>query len=163
MMVPPPVRQATSWGAFVLWALVGGLFLTGLLAVFTIFMFAFWALAIVATVLLARSPATHRGSPGLISGLGLPPLLVAYLNRQGPGTVCHMSSVGRGCTQEWSPWPWLGAGGGMILAGVVVFAIVNRRARKRRRRLRPVVHGVGRAAPARERRPRARLTPLRRG
>ena len=131
MMVPPPTRQETSWGAFGLWALVGVLFVVGPLSFLIVGLFVGWGGALVLVVVLARNPATHRGSPGLISGLGIPPLYVALLNRQGPGNVCHFSRVGGGCTQEMSPWPWLGAGLGLVLVGVLVFAVANHRARQR--------------------------------
>lgn len=45
---------------------------------------------------------------GVLAGLSLPVLYVAWLNRGGPGTVCHTLEGGEGCTEEWSPWPFLG-------------------------------------------------------
>ena len=65
--------------------------------------------AVALTVLLAvRHP---EGLIGAISGLGLPLLFVAYLNRDGPGTVCTSVAGGSSCTDEWAPLPWAVAAG----------------------------------------------------
>jgi hypothetical protein len=65
---------------------------------------------------------------GVISGLGLVPLFVAYLNRGGPGDVCTTSaSGGQSCTTEWSPWPWLGAGLALVALGAVAFGLLRAR------------------------------------
>jgi hypothetical protein len=78
--------------------------------------------AVLATVLVARRPAAAMGAPGLVSGLGLPFLFIAYLNRDGPGNVCHgTGDGGTSCVEEWTPWPWLLAGGALLLLGVFMF------------------------------------------
>jgi hypothetical protein len=67
--------------------------------------------ALVATVLLWRIRRKDRELLGLVSGLALPVLYVAYLNRDGPGTVCRTGRDGsQACIDEWSPWPWLVVG-----------------------------------------------------
>ena len=62
------------------------------------------------------------GSPaGLVSGTGPVLLYVAWLNRQGPGTVCTTTRGGGGqCLDEWSPWPWVAAGVALVVLGLVV-------------------------------------------
>ena len=72
-------------------------------------------------VLALRHP---EGLIGAISGLGLPLLYVAYLNRDGPGTVCTSVAGGTSCADEWSPLPWAVAGLVLIAVGIVVFALV---------------------------------------
>jgi hypothetical protein len=64
---------------------------------------------------------------GTVSGLGLVPLAVAYLNRGGPGDVCTTSASGQSCTTEWSPWPWLGAGLALVALGAVAFGLLRAR------------------------------------
>jgi hypothetical protein len=45
---------------------------------------------------------------GVVAGLALPVLYVAWLNRGGPGEVCHTRFNGQECGDAWSPWPFLG-------------------------------------------------------
>ena len=121
-------RRAASWGAFVAWIGVGAGFVFAFLSILSIGIFVF-PLVVVLTALLASWSTTSRGAPGLISGMGLPLLLVAFLNRDGPGYVCSHSQYAANCMQEWNPLPWLGAGIGVILLGVAIFVLVRRRNR----------------------------------
>jgi len=77
------------------------------------------------TVLLARRPSSISGMTGIIAGLGLPLLYVAYLNRGGPGTVCAQIPGGESCSQEWSPWIWLGAGVFLVALGIATFIVTQ--------------------------------------
>ena len=84
--------------------------------------------AVALAIALTRWPrARNRTAAGLLSGLGLVPLFVAYLNRGGPGTVCVSTATSQSCTQEWSPWPWAGAGLALVTAGFVIFLMLRRR------------------------------------
>ena len=55
----------------------------------------------------------------------MPVLVVAYLNRGGPGLVCHVttSSLGTGqsCRQEWNPWFLAGGGVILLVLGLALF------------------------------------------
>lgn len=86
------------------------------------------AAPVLATVLLVRRQPATRGLPGLISGLGVPLLYVAYLNRAGPGTICTTVTGGQECDDEWSPWPWLAVGVILLALGAAVFVRRQRRA-----------------------------------
>jgi hypothetical protein len=66
--------------------------------------------------------------PGLISGLGVPLLYVAYVNRAGPGSICTAVAGGQECNDEWSPWPWLAVGVILLVLGVAAFVGRQRRA-----------------------------------
>jgi hypothetical protein len=107
-----------GWLWFLAWAAVGAGAVTALLTVLTIGPYV-TVLVLAAAVLLGRVPRSHGGLPGLIAGAGVLPLVVAWLNRSGPGDVC--SSPGN-CTEEWSPWPWLAAGVVRIAAGTAIWA-----------------------------------------
>jgi hypothetical protein len=85
-------------------------------------------LPVLATVLLVRRQPATSGLPGLISGLGVPLLYVAYLNRAGPGTICTTVTGGQECNDEWSPWPWLAVGVILLALGVAVFVRRQRQA-----------------------------------
>jgi len=111
------------WAWFVAGLVAGAALAVGLLGALSIGIFVL-PLAVALTVLVAiRHP---EGLTGAISGLGLPLLYVAYLNRDGPGTVCVTSGGGTSCTDEWAPLPWVLAGLVLVAVGVVVFAAVAR-------------------------------------
>jgi hypothetical protein len=63
--------------------LVGALFAFGLLALLSIGLLLLLA-AVVGTVVLSRRPAAGRGLPGVIVGVGIAALFIAYRNRGGP-------------------------------------------------------------------------------
>jgi len=83
--------------------------------------------ALLATWYLARRNRSARTMTGILSGVGLPLLYVAVLNREGPGTVCH----GERCDQMWSPWPWLLAGLLFVLLGLAAYVLSGSRRRSR--------------------------------
>jgi hypothetical protein len=112
---------------FFAWAAVGtgacvtvlGAFSVGLLVL---------PLVIAALIALLIWPGSRTSAAlGLITGLGLVPLFVAYLNRGGPGNVCTTSPGGQSCITEWSPWPWLGAGLVLVALGAAAFAMLRAR------------------------------------
>ncbi len=81
-------------------------------------------------VLLATRPGATIGIPGLISGASLPMFYVAYLNRDGPGNICHsFADGGSACIEEWSPLPWAFIGMCLLFGGIAVFVRRRRVAR----------------------------------
>jgi hypothetical protein len=122
--LPRSADRVRSW-PFVAWAAVGAGACLALLTVFTVGVFIL-PVAIVATIALLRWRGSRTiAAIGVISGFGLVPLYVAYLNRGGPGDVCTTSGGGQSCLTEWSPWPWLIAGAVMVALGIAVFAVVR--------------------------------------
>jgi hypothetical protein len=95
------------------------------LGAFSIGIFVLPVVLAAAGLLVTRRGAT-RGLPGLISGMGTPLFYVAYLNRDGPGTVCTTLRGGQDCLEEWSPWPWLYGGALLLLGGVAAFIASSR-------------------------------------
>ena len=122
----PPTLSGLPWVWFTAWLLVGAGYAVSLIGIASIGLFVL-PLPVLATVLLIRRQPATSGLPGLISGLGVPLLYVAYLNRAGPGTICSAVTGGQQCTDEWSPWPWLAVG--VILLGLGVAAFVGRQRR----------------------------------
>ncbi len=59
--------------------------------------------------------------PGLGVGAAGPFLLVAWLNRAGPGTVCHRTATSVSCGDYWNPWPFLVVGLVLGVGGVLAF------------------------------------------
>ncbi|HTG48647.1 MAG TPA: hypothetical protein VK646_13440 [Actinomycetota bacterium] len=120
----PATSAGGRWGPFLLWTVYG--FATG----FAVFAVAPAALLLVllAVVGLAVRPALRAGAPGLITGAGGVSLLVAFLQRRGPGTVCWHTATAVGCDQYLNPWPWLVVGLVLVVAGIVVHVRVMRAA-----------------------------------
>lgn len=111
-----------DWGWFCAWALVGTGFALGIsvIGIFTV------PAALVATILLVRRRPI-RGAFGALSGAGALLLYLAYLNRQGPGTVCSPFGLGgEHCTDYWNPLPFLIAGLMCVVGGIAAHARQNR-------------------------------------
>lgn len=121
-----------SYVCFGAWALVGAGLMTGFLGALTIGIFVLpVTLAAAALLSLVRRPAGHL--TGLVSGLGLPLLYVAYLNRGGPGMVCTGTATSESCVQDYSPWAWAVPGLLPLATGIIIFLNLSRRTRRERR------------------------------
>ena len=83
--------------------------------------------ALIATFYLARRTPSARYTTGVLSGIGLPLLFVAFTNRNGPGLIC----AGDTCGQQLSPWPWLLAGVLFVLLGPATYVLSAGRRRSR--------------------------------
>ena len=118
-------------GLYLAWMAVGAGFSFGVLAILSIGVFVL-AATVIATFFLARRPDAGAGVAGLVSGLGLPLLYVAFLNRSGPGVICNATPTGTSCADRWSPWPWVLIGSALVVIGLAWFiAASSRRARRR--------------------------------
>jgi hypothetical protein len=129
-MTSPRTLSRLPWVWFPAWLLVGAGYALSFIAIASIGLFVL-PFPVLATLLLARRWQATSGLPGLISGLAVPVLYVAYLNRAGPGTICTNVTGGQECHDEWSPWPWLAVGVILLVLGVVTFIDLQRRASHR--------------------------------
>ena len=123
------MRTATSFRhpqAFLAWALVGALAMFGALSILTVGIFVL-ALAAVLGALTLRRAGLTAATLGLVAGLGIPLAYVGWLNREGPGTVCHPIPHGTSCTEAWSPWPWWCAAALCLVAGTTLFGVLSRK------------------------------------
>lgn len=74
--------------------------------------------ALLLSALLISRRAARRSAAGLLTGAGLPLLLIAYLQRQGPGATCYHTATRAGCDQHLNPIPWLLIGTVLVLTGL---------------------------------------------
>ncbi|WP_328746778.1 hypothetical protein OHT57_14410 [Streptomyces sp. NBC_00285] len=114
----------SGWGWFLAWLLVGACAGIGLAAILTVGA-VFVALAAAAAVFLLRK-GPRNAVVGAVSGVALPVFYLAYLNRGGPGDVCHAVSGGQTCTEEYTPVPFLVVGALLLVVGVVIHLMAGR-------------------------------------
>jgi hypothetical protein len=119
--------RAAGWCWFLAWLLVGACGGIGLAAILTVGAALVVLAAVAAVFLLRRGP--RRAVVGGVSGVALPLFYLAYLNRGGPGEVCHAVPGGQACTDEYTPVPFLVAGALVLVAGCVIHVMAGRRAR----------------------------------
>jgi hypothetical protein len=106
---------ASAW-----WTAVGACVSIGIVGLLTIGVY-FLAGAVVLALVGLRVSSVRRGSvPMVIAGLAAAPLLLAWLNRQGPGTVCHSDGSVTACSERWSPWPFAMVALVLVVAGAVL-------------------------------------------
>jgi hypothetical protein len=129
-MPSPRTHSRLPWVWFTAWLLIGAGYALSFIGIASIGLFVL-PLPVLATLLLVRRRQATSGLPGLISGLAVPVLYVAYLNRAGPGTICTTVTGGQACNDEWSPWPWLAVGVILFVFGLAAFIDRQRRASHR--------------------------------
>jgi hypothetical protein len=71
---------------------------------------------------MASRPAIRRSAFGLLTGAGALLLLVAWLQRTGPGTTCWHTAAASGCDQHLNPLPWLLLGIALFVGGIAAHA-----------------------------------------
>jgi hypothetical protein len=119
-----PHRPSSQLPWFSAWAAVGvGLALSvstlGILAV---------PLALLAAALLIVLRHADRSAFGILVGMGLLSLYVAYVQRRGPGTTYWHTATASGSDTYLDPRPWLVAGLLLVVAGVAAFLWCRRKA-----------------------------------
>ncbi|MEW2301902.1 hypothetical protein AB0958_18345 [Streptomyces sp. NPDC006655] len=119
--------RAAEWGWFLAWLAVGGCLALGLAALLTVGIALIAVAAVAAVFLLRKGP--RAAAVGGVAGLALPAFYLAYLNRGGPGNVCHVTAGGSTCTDEYAPLPFLVVGALLFVAGFLVFLMLERRGR----------------------------------
>jgi hypothetical protein len=114
-----------SWGAFAVWTVIGVVCGFGLV----VFPSVVFLLLVGALVVAIVRPAWFRSGVGAFAGVGLVSLYIAFVQRQGPGTVCWQRGTEAGCDEYLDPKPWLLVGLAMVVVAVVVHVRQVRRDR----------------------------------
>jgi hypothetical protein len=116
-VVHSPVRSyLRSWAWFWAWAVVGCGVTLGAVSLGVL---VFVPVALVAALMASR-PTIRRSATGLLTGAGALLLLVAWVQRAGPGTTCWQTATASGCDQHLNPLPWLVAGAVLFVGGIAV-------------------------------------------
>lgn len=116
--VRPPV-----WWAYIWWAATGALVSFGVGSLLTIGVFLTPVAIVLIAVGILWAPLRNQATIALIGGIAAAPLYIAWLNRQGPGTVCEPYGYdGTHCWDQWSPWPFISVGLLLIAASIVAAA-----------------------------------------
>ncbi len=113
-------RMAPTWGWFLVWAVVGLAATFGLLSFITPAAVAGGVAILLAVWFAVRKPAFGASAFGAITGVGGMALVVAFLQRRGPGTVCWHTATASGCDDYLNPWPWLLVGLALVVTGVAL-------------------------------------------
>jgi hypothetical protein len=113
--------KGDSGAAFAWWCLTGAGLCLGVLSLPSIGSFALLASFALSGFLLWRFEFGW-GMAGLLTGAAVPVLYVAWLNRDGPGQVCHHDATSVSCSDQLNPWPLVAVAVGLVVAGFVVFA-----------------------------------------
>ncbi|WP_333777154.1 hypothetical protein [Streptomyces sp. IBSBF 3136] len=120
-----PDGHAVAWGWFLAWLAVGACAGAALAALLSAGVVLLLLAAVAAGLLLWRSP--RNAMAGLLAGPAAPLFYIAYLNRSGPGTVCHTTADGQTCTDEYAPVPFLAGAVILLCAGFLIFVVLHRR------------------------------------
>jgi hypothetical protein len=110
-----------------LWLPIGALIGIGVAAMMSIGVFLLGVATVLMLLLLWAAPSSRFGVAGMLTGAAAAPALIAWLNRDGPGDVCHALSNGQVCTQESTPVPFGIAAALMAGGGWWLFARAQRR------------------------------------
>jgi hypothetical protein len=115
-----------TWAAFALWAVLGAAVVLG----FFTFTVLFVVPIVIGVVAFAIRPRMAKSALGLLAGMGLVSIYVAYVQRRGPGPVCYQTATGgSGCDEYLNPWPWLVVGVVLVSVAIVAHTRMMRRAR----------------------------------
>jgi len=118
---------SVRWAGFGAWACVGLLGALGIAALLTIGL-PFLLLAAVLTGVLASRRIGGDSLLGLAQGAAAVVGYIGWLNRGGPGPVCHTDSNGMSCLDDaWNPWPFFAVAAVLAVGSVLMFVTRTRR------------------------------------
>lgn len=105
-----------KWWAYAWWAVTGAFVGIGVVSLLTVGPFLLPIAALLGVTGILWSPLRNQSTITLVAGLAVAPMLLAWINREGPGTVCTATRNGTTCSDRWSPWPF-------VFVAVVLLAV----------------------------------------
>jgi hypothetical protein len=96
-------RDRHAVACFSAWAIVGGLAALGLVSLGPVAL----GPALLAGAALSANKSARRQRAGLLAGVGLLCVFIAYVQRRGPGTTSWHTATASGSDQHLNPIPWL--------------------------------------------------------
>jgi hypothetical protein len=126
----PALPQRRAWSWFAVWAGLGVVASFGVIGLLTIGLPLLIICGGIAAWLLTRRHDARVGIWGLSSGASVAAWFLAWTNRDGPGSVCHVTATANSCQQEWNPLLFAIAAALLLVVGLALFIIERRRARE---------------------------------
>jgi amino acid transporter len=123
------ISRQRAWGWFAVWVAIGAVASFGIIGLLTIGLPLLVLSGGTAAWLLAKQSESRAGTWGLLSGAAAAAGFLAWTNRDGPGDVCHTTATEQSCQQEWNPIPFALVAVLLLVTGVVLFVIAQRRKR----------------------------------
>ena len=102
-----------SWPQFAVWFVIGPIAVGGVLAAFTPLILLTTPVSALLVVAVGSRRGINGSVFGALSGVGVGPLLVGFLNLT---------------NSDWSPWPWLALGAVLVASGIIVHAVLINKA-----------------------------------
>jgi hypothetical protein len=123
---PTTVRRGRTALLFGAWACVGALGAFGIAALLSVGIVLLALAGGLAALLLWRTTSEWVPMAGVGLGAAVPAGYLGWINRDGPGTVCHGIANGVSCTDEWAPWPFYAVALVLAVVSVGVFVYLDR-------------------------------------
>lgn len=118
-----------SWWAWPYWLLAGTALGLGIVSLLTIGIPLLLIGMLMALVGTLERRLRNRSAGMALLGAAAAPGLLAWNNRDGPGTVCRALDGMTTCSQRYAPWPFMAVAAALVAAGCLA---VFRRPRARR-------------------------------
>lgn len=120
---PSPAGPSTSlrpppW-TYAWWTAAGALLGFGVAGLLTIGIFLLPVGLVLVVAGSTWQPLQSSSALASLGGLAAAPLYLAWVNREGPGTVCEsLAGEVTSCAERWSPWPFLAVAAALVAISV---------------------------------------------
>ena len=121
---PAPTTPPPMW-TYAWWLVVGALLGLGVMALLTIGLLFLLTAALLIGLGVGLPVLRNRSVVAVPAGIGLSVLYLAWINREGPGNVCDITSTSTKCTEQSSPWPFLAVALVLVATSFVVARLVR--------------------------------------
>jgi hypothetical protein len=120
---PPSSPRRAAW-SYAWWAVVGVVLGVALVGMLSIGIFVLPVGLVLLVIGLSNTELRNESAVASLAGLGVPALYLAWLNKDGPGTVC--TAGGSSCEDQYSPWPFVAVAVVLVVATVVLLKVIRK-------------------------------------